>query len=85
MVVADTDIKPGKVCPTRLPVERGAGKRETGGNVIFVEGVPSPFSLMKASKGAYGESPGEWTAAEAQGFSRMLALPGIFYTRAGRP
>ncbi len=52
--------------------------------VVFVEGVSSPYSLMKASKGAYGESAGEWTAAEAHGFSKMLALPGIFYTRAGR-
>jgi argininosuccinate synthase len=53
--------------------------------VVFVEGAASPHSLMKASKGAYGESVGEWTAAEAHGFSKMLALPGIFYTRAGRP
>jgi argininosuccinate synthase len=52
--------------------------------VVFVEGVSSPYSLMKASKGAYGESAGEWTAAEAHGYSKMLALPGIFYTRAGR-
>ena len=51
---------------------------------VFVEGVASPYSLMKASKGAYGESAGEWTPAEAHGFSKMLALPGIFYTRAGR-
>jgi argininosuccinate synthase len=51
---------------------------------VFVEGVSSPYSLMKASKGAYGESAGEWTATEAHGFSKMLALPGIFYTRAGR-
>jgi len=51
---------------------------------LFVEGVASPYSLMKASKGAYGESAGEWTPAEAHGFSKMLALPGIFYTRAGR-
>jgi len=51
---------------------------------VFVEGTASPYSLMKASKGAYGESAGEWTAAEAHGFSKMLALPGIFYTRAGR-
>ena len=50
---------------------------------VFVEGVASPWSLMKASRGAYGESAGEWTAAEAHGFSKMLALPGIFYTRAG--
>jgi argininosuccinate synthase len=52
---------------------------------VFIEGVASPYSLMKASKGAYGESAGEWTAAEAHGFSKMLALPGIFYTRAGKP
>jgi argininosuccinate synthase len=52
--------------------------------VIFIEGTASPYSLMKASKGAYGEAVGEWTAGEAHGFSKMLALPGIFYTRAGR-
>jgi argininosuccinate synthase len=52
--------------------------------VIFVEGTSSPYSLMKASKGAYGESAGEWTPEDAHGFSKMLALPGIFYTRAGR-
>ena len=27
------------------------------------------------------KSAGEWTPAEAHGFSKMLALPGIFYTR----
>jgi argininosuccinate synthase len=52
--------------------------------VAFIEGVQSRYSLMAASKGAYGESAGEWTAAEAHGYSKMLALPGIFYTRAGR-
>jgi argininosuccinate synthase len=52
--------------------------------VVFIEGTASKYSLMKASKGAYGESAGEWTASEAHGFSKMLALPGIFYTRAGR-
>ena len=49
----------------------------------FVEGVESPWSLMKASKGVYGESAGEWTAADAQGYSKMLSLPGVFWTRAG--
>jgi argininosuccinate synthase len=50
----------------------------------FIEGVTSPYSLMAASKGVYGEAAGEWTPADALGFSRMLALPGIFYTRAGK-
>jgi argininosuccinate synthase len=49
----------------------------------FIEGVNSPFSLMAASKGVYGEAAGEWTSADALGFSKMLALPGIFHKRAG--
>jgi argininosuccinate synthase len=49
---------------------------------VFVEGVNSPHSLMAASKGTYGEAAGEWTAADAVGFSRMLALPGMLHTRA---
>jgi len=49
----------------------------------FVEGADSPWSLMKASKSVYGEAAGEWTAADAQGFSRMVSLPGVFWTRAG--
>jgi argininosuccinate synthase len=50
---------------------------------LFVEGVTSPYSLMAASKGVYGESAGEWTPADALGFSKMLALTGVFYKRAG--
>jgi argininosuccinate synthase len=50
---------------------------------VFVEGVSSPYSLMAASKGVYGESAGEWTPADALGFSKMLALTGVFYKRAG--
>jgi argininosuccinate synthase len=51
---------------------------------VFIEGVNSPCSLMAASKGVYGEAAGEWTPADALGFSKMLALPGIFHTRAGK-
>jgi argininosuccinate synthase len=50
---------------------------------VFVEGVSSPYSLMAASKGVYGESAGEWTPADALGYSKMLALTGVFYKRAG--
>ncbi|MGA2397301.1 MAG: argininosuccinate synthase [Steroidobacteraceae bacterium] len=49
----------------------------------FIEGVSSPHSLMAASKGVYGEAAGEWTPADALGYSKMLALTGIFYQRAG--
>jgi argininosuccinate synthase len=49
----------------------------------FIEGVSSPHSLMAASKGVYGEAAGEWTPVDALGFSKMLALPGIFHRRAG--
>jgi argininosuccinate synthase len=50
---------------------------------LFVEGVTSPYSLMAASKGVYGESAGEWTPADALGYSKMLALSGAFYKREG--
>jgi argininosuccinate synthase len=50
---------------------------------VFIEGVSSPYSLMAASKGVYGEAAGEWTPADALGFSKMLALTGIFHKRAG--
>jgi argininosuccinate synthase len=50
---------------------------------VFIEGVQSPYSLMAASRGVYGEAAGEWSAADALGFSRIVALPGVFYTRAG--
>ncbi len=50
---------------------------------MFVEGVSSPYSLMAASKGVYGEAAGEWTPTDALGYSKMLALTGVFYKRAG--
>lgn len=50
---------------------------------LFVEGVSSPYSLLAATKGVYGESAGEWTAADALGYARILALPGSLQTRAG--
>jgi len=50
---------------------------------LFVEGVESPYSLMSASRGVYGESAGEWTPADALGFSRIVALTGVFHRRAG--
>ncbi|HLY52729.1 MAG TPA: argininosuccinate synthase [Steroidobacteraceae bacterium] len=56
-------------------------KLQTGS--VFIEGVDSPYSLMAASRGVYGEAAGEWSPADALGFSRIAALPGVFYTRAG--
>ncbi len=50
---------------------------------VFVEGVVSPHSLLKATRGVYGEAAGEWTPADALGYSRVLSLPGILQTRAG--
>jgi argininosuccinate synthase len=50
----------------------------------FVAGVASPCSMMTVSKGVYGEAAGEWTAADARGFSKMVGLPGMFWARAGK-
>jgi argininosuccinate synthase len=38
---------------------------------------------MTASKGVYGEAAGEWTATDALGFSKIVALAGVFHRRAG--
>ncbi|HEV3182681.1 MAG TPA: argininosuccinate synthase [Steroidobacteraceae bacterium] len=50
---------------------------------VFIAGVESPWSLLAASKGVYGEAAGEWSASDALGFSRIAALPGVFHARAG--
>jgi len=49
---------------------------------IFIEGMDSPHSLMAATKGVYGEAAGEWTPADALGYSRILSLTGMLQTRA---
>jgi argininosuccinate synthase len=51
--------------------------------LVFVEGVASPYSLLAATRGVYGEAVGEWTAEDARGFSRLAALPGMLWARAG--
>jgi len=51
---------------------------------VFIAGVESPWSLMAASRGVYGEAAGEWSASDALGFSRIVALPGVFHARAGQ-
>ena len=48
---------------------------------LFVEGVSSPFSLRAATHGVYGEAAGEWSAADAKGFSLIAALPGMLHAR----
>ncbi len=50
---------------------------------LFVEGVSSPYSLLAATSGVYGESAGEWTASDAVGYARILSLTGSLQTRAG--
>jgi argininosuccinate synthase len=50
---------------------------------LFIEGVDSRYSLMAASKGVYGEAAGEWTPTDALGFSKIVALTGVFHRRAG--
>lgn len=50
----------------------------------FVAGSDSPYSLMNASRGEYGEAIGEWTPADAVGFSRIFSLPSELSARAGR-
>lgn len=49
---------------------------------LFISGTRSPHSLLAATRGVYGESAGEWTAADTLGFARVLSLAGTLQTRA---
>lgn len=49
---------------------------------LFVTGVESRHSLLAATRGVYGEAAGEWSPADALGYSRVLSLPGTLQTRA---
>lgn len=49
---------------------------------LFINGVTSPYSLLAATKGVYGEAAGEWTAEDALGYARILSLSGSIQTRA---
>ncbi len=51
---------------------------------LFINGVSSPYSLLAATKGVYGEAAGEWTPEDALGYARILSLPGSLQTRAGK-
>jgi argininosuccinate synthase len=50
---------------------------------LFVTGVTSPWSLLAATRGVYGEAAGEWTPQDALGYSKILSLSGMLQTRAG--
>ena len=50
---------------------------------LFINGVTSPHSLLAATRGVYGESAGEWTAADTLGYAKVLSLTGTLQTRAG--
>ena len=45
--------------------------------------MTSPYSLLAATRGVYGEAAGEWTAGDALGYSKILSLTGSLQTRAG--
>lgn len=77
------------VCADIEALLRSSQRRVTGtvhlslrtGN-LFIDGVESPHSLLAATRGVYGETAGEWTAADALGYARILSLPGALQTRA---
>lgn len=52
---------------------------------IEVHGVRSPFSLMDARVGTYGEANKLWSNQDARGFSNVYGLQGVLAARAGAP
>ena len=50
---------------------------------LFITGTDSEYSLLAATRGVYGEAAGEWTSADALGYSRIMSIAGSLQTRAG--
>ncbi len=50
-----------------------------------VTGVRSPHSLMRKEAGLYGEQARLWDGRDAEGFGRILGIPGLLAHRAGAP
>lgn len=48
-----------------------------------VVGVNSPFSMISAASGVYGEMPTLWTGEDVKGYSTISAIPSRLYRRAG--
>ncbi len=48
-----------------------------------VDGVRSPFGLMKAGIASYGEANHLWTGAEAAGFAKLYGVPQMLALNAG--
>ena len=51
---------------------------------LFITGTSSPYSLLDATKGVYGEAAGEWSASDALGYARIMSLSGELQSRAGQ-
>lgn len=51
---------------------------------LFITGTSSAYSLLDATKGVYGEAAGEWSAADALGYARIMSLSGELQSRAGQ-
>ena len=49
-----------------------------------VTGVRSPYSLMSAAAGVYGETPKLWTAQDPKGFAAIAGIPARLYQAAGQ-
>jgi argininosuccinate synthase len=51
---------------------------------VEVRGVRSPWSLLNAAAGTYGETNRLWSNEDARGFSNVYGLQGVLAARAGR-
>ena len=50
---------------------------------FVVTGAKSPYTLMHRDAGLYGEEARLWTSRDAEGFGRILGIPGRLYRQAG--
>lgn len=53
--------------------------------ILRVEGVRSPYSLLKAANATYGETQAIWNGRDAEGFTKIYGLQGRLAMNAGTP
>lgn len=61
----------------------GEARVRLGDASFSVVGVRSPFSMMSAAAGVYGETPKLWTGADVRGYSTISAVPSRLHREAG--
>jgi argininosuccinate synthase len=61
----------------------GEARARLADGAFQVVGVRSPFTMLRAASGVYGEMPKLWTGSDVRGYSTITAVPSRLHREAG--